>query len=241
VQKLLSSCAALPTRIPAAKRLPQARADDPQAALSLAVMRLRALPAWGVDSDIEQLCRQAPPFGIADAPDRIHSALWSVPEERNASMALRNNTSPGSAARACVQLGQVIHRVTGRPRRTAFSTCAVVGSSGGLKGSRQGELIDAHDAVVRFNTAPTGGQYAADVGNRTSLWVASHVPWRSQLRTRVGLASEEEAALYCFNPWLGTCFNEALSGRARDARGRPSTPLLVSPLVTSAMMAIQVC
>ena len=42
-----------------------------------------------------------------------------------------------------------------------------------LAGSGQGGLIDAHDAVYRFNSAPVGGPYEADVGNRTSVWVAS--------------------------------------------------------------------
>ena len=34
-------------------------------------------------------------------------------------------------------------------------TCAVVGNSYQMLGSNLGELIDAHDVVIRFNTAPT--------------------------------------------------------------------------------------
>uniref|UniRef100_A0A061SNF8 beta-galactoside alpha-(2,6)-sialyltransferase n=1 Tax=Tetraselmis sp. GSL018 TaxID=582737 RepID=A0A061SNF8_9CHLO len=51
-----------------------------------------------------------------------------------------------------------------------FSTCAVVGSSSSLKGSRQGPEIDAHSAVIRFNEAPTKS-FQADVGSRTTLRV----------------------------------------------------------------------
>ncbi|XP_078479092.1 CMP-N-acetylneuraminate-beta-galactosamide-alpha-2,3-sialyltransferase 1-like [Lampetra planeri] len=46
-------------------------------------------------------------------------------------------------------------------------TCAVVGNSGGLRGSRYGRLIDAHDAVMRMNLGPTEG-YEEDVGTKTT-------------------------------------------------------------------------
>ncbi|XP_054620659.1 CMP-N-acetylneuraminate-beta-galactosamide-alpha-2,3-sialyltransferase 1-like [Dunckerocampus dactyliophorus] len=46
-------------------------------------------------------------------------------------------------------------------------TCAVVGNSVNLKGSRYGHLIDAHDVVLRMNYAPTKG-YEEDVGTKTS-------------------------------------------------------------------------
>lgn len=47
-------------------------------------------------------------------------------------------------------------------------SCAVVGSSGSLRGSMQGKTIDAHDIVIRFNYAPTTG-YEEDVGMRTDF------------------------------------------------------------------------
>ena len=239
IAELLALMSVAAARVPAAKRLPQVHADDPQAALSLAVMRLRALPAWSADADVGRMCLQGPPFGIADAPERIHGALWSA-EGANATLRGRNMSAAAGASENCANLARTLQRVTGRPRRSTFSTCAVVGSSGGLRGSQQGMEIDEHEAVFRFNTAPTGGRYAADVGNRTSLWVASHIPWRAQLKARVGAMGEEEAALYCFNHWLGKCFSDAVGGTMRDARGRPTMPLLMSPLLTGAMMAIQV-
>eukprot|EP00191_Tetraselmis_sp_GSL018_P009108 CAMPEP_0177615582 /NCGR_PEP_ID=MMETSP0419_2-20121207/23543_1 /TAXON_ID=582737 /ORGANISM="Tetraselmis sp., Strain GSL018" /LENGTH=507 /DNA_ID=CAMNT_0019113271 /DNA_START=428 /DNA_END=1951 /DNA_ORIENTATION=- len=54
------------------------------------------------------------------------------------------------------------------PDLADFSTCAIVGSSGTLKGSRLGGEIDNHTAVIRFNDAPTSG-YEADVGSKTTL------------------------------------------------------------------------
>ncbi|KAG7487394.1 hypothetical protein MATL_G00022950 [Megalops atlanticus] len=49
-----------------------------------------------------------------------------------------------------------------------LKTCAVVMSSGALRNSYLGVEIDAHDAVLRFNAAPTKG-YSFDVGTKTTL------------------------------------------------------------------------
>ncbi|KAK1803703.1 hypothetical protein P4O66_021110 [Electrophorus voltai] len=52
-------------------------------------------------------------------------------------------------------------------------TCAVVSSSGHMRGSGCGSKIDAHECVIRMNAAPTQG-FEADVGNRTSVRMVSH-------------------------------------------------------------------
>ncbi|KAI1899875.1 hypothetical protein AGOR_G00066270 [Albula goreensis] len=50
----------------------------------------------------------------------------------------------------------------------SFRTCAVVTSAGAILNSSLGKEIDSHEAVLRFNAAPTGG-YENDVGNRTTI------------------------------------------------------------------------
>jgi hypothetical protein len=54
--------------------------------------------------------------------------------------------------------------------------CAVVGASRNLLGSRYGELIDAHDVIVRVNRAPTE-RFQTDVGEDTT----HHVMWPREL------------------------------------------------------------
>ncbi|XP_023648312.1 beta-galactoside alpha-2,6-sialyltransferase 2 isoform X1 [Paramormyrops kingsleyae] len=53
-----------------------------------------------------------------------------------------------------------------------FRTCAVVTSAGAILNSALGDEIDSHDAVLRFNAAPTDG-YEDDVGNKTSIRIVN--------------------------------------------------------------------
>ncbi|XP_076042704.1 beta-galactoside-a-2,6-sialyltransferase isoform X2 [Oratosquilla oratoria] len=54
----------------------------------------------------------------------------------------------------------------------SFNTCAVVSSAASLRGSKLGSFIDSHDAVMRFNHAPTR-DFEKDVGKRTTLRIVN--------------------------------------------------------------------
>lgn len=54
-----------------------------------------------------------------------------------------------------------------RPLPTRCRSCAVVGNSGNLRQSGNGNLIDSHNSVIRMNKAVTRG-FEKDVGNRTT-------------------------------------------------------------------------
>jgi len=82
-----------------------------------------------------------------------------------------------------------------------WGSCAVVGSSARILGSAQGATIDAADAVVRVNEAPTG-RWAEDVGNRTTLRVIGTQPL-----PRRPPADGSALVVACpGTPWMGQCW-----------------------------------
>jgi len=227
-------------------RLVMPRAGAPQISLTDRLQQLRTTPPFLADEVAEALCAHRPPFGLKDSVGRI-SGILSLRGNRSHNNAVRKDNQ--SATSLCLDLAWRLRKATlGQavlPYRW-FGSCAVVGSSGGLLHSRQGKLIDAHDSVFRFNSAPVDA-YSADVGARSQLWVASHFPWRMKMRElrsdRKLVASSSPTAmnssatsgvvsLYCFNSWLGSCHADALIGE----RGYT---LLINPVLVRRVTELQ--
>ncbi|XP_006869888.1 PREDICTED: beta-galactoside alpha-2,6-sialyltransferase 1, partial [Chrysochloris asiatica] len=55
-----------------------------------------------------------------------------------------------------------------RTKAGPWGRCAVVSSAGSLKSSQLGREIDDHDAILRFNAAPTAN-FQQDVGTKTTI------------------------------------------------------------------------
>jgi hypothetical protein len=97
------------------------------------------------------------------------------------------------------------------PLACHYSTCAVVGSSGSLRGAEFGAGIDAHAAVFRINAAPTRGHERA-VGACTTLRV--HNSEKPFMLASLGVP--ELNLVICHMGWIGSCQHQAYSGRYPD-------------------------
>jgi len=64
---------------------------------------------------------------------------------------------------------EMLGMVPEEPPELKFRTCALIGSSGVLTGSKMGRAIDGHDAVLRLNQAPATEDFAEDVGSRVDF------------------------------------------------------------------------
>jgi hypothetical protein len=168
---------------------------------------LISTPLLFAEESVTNLCTSPPPYGLLGA-DGNHS--------------LEHCISRAAVLRATAIRGLAPNAVP-HPR----GRCAVVGNGGGLHGEGHGHEIDAHDYVLRFNAAPSGGAWSEDVGHRSSLRILSS--WVAQMRvwhpndTR---ATGDQLLLYCLANWVGKCMRRGID--APEA-GQPRK-ILINPV-----------
>jgi hypothetical protein len=80
--------------------------------------------------------------------------------------------------------------LTSAMARQRFSSCAVVGSSPELLMYKDGQEIDAHEAVFRANLATIGG-FEAHAGSRTTVRVINPVESVKKARAKGGADRDE--------------------------------------------------
>eukprot|EP00192_Tetraselmis_astigmatica_P009749 CAMPEP_0117658316 /NCGR_PEP_ID=MMETSP0804-20121206/5800_1 /TAXON_ID=1074897 /ORGANISM="Tetraselmis astigmatica, Strain CCMP880" /LENGTH=887 /DNA_ID=CAMNT_0005464831 /DNA_START=202 /DNA_END=2862 /DNA_ORIENTATION=- len=123
--------------------------------------------------------------------------------------------------------------------RYRFNTCAVVGNSGILRGSRLGPAIDAHQAVIRTNQAPTIG-HERDVGaNATlrvlnSVWATSYISHPQAPKLLSSL--EDGVSLVATRVSPGNFVR--LSHKLSDIRSDVKTLLMANTVMADARMAL---
>uniref|UniRef100_A0A3B4TG43 Beta-galactoside alpha-2,6-sialyltransferase 1 n=1 Tax=Seriola dumerili TaxID=41447 RepID=A0A3B4TG43_SERDU len=104
-------------------------------------------------------------------------------------------------------------------RRSQYQSCAVVTSAGALLNSSLGVEIDSHDAVLRFNAAPTKG-FERDVGNKTTIRIIN-----SQVEAPSSLY--QDMTLVVWDPWFQKPDFDLFSAYVERRRVRPEQPFYI--------------
>ena len=148
--------------------------------------------------------------GHADAIPELSAPLFMASErpaelaERKAPYGLQMG---GKSRQEMLRSIRRYQRNTSLPARCRYESCAVVGSSGNLRRAGLGARIDAHDAVIRINAAPTSG-HERDVGARTTLRV--HNSEKPFFLASLGVP--ELQLVICHMGWIGSCQHQAFDG-----------------------------
>uniref|UniRef100_A0A3Q3APR3 Beta-galactoside alpha-2,6-sialyltransferase 1 n=1 Tax=Kryptolebias marmoratus TaxID=37003 RepID=A0A3Q3APR3_KRYMA len=124
--------------------------------LSLACSFCQGLNQYGI--------KLSSPGGVSGRPKLTGSELLCQLKEKVEVTTLTSDLEPFSELPWASQLPvkQLISDVG------PYKTCAVVSSAGALLDSGLGKEMDSHDAVIRFNGAPTSG-FEKDVGSKTTI------------------------------------------------------------------------
>ena len=108
-----------------------------------------------------------------------------------------DSDAPSSTYAVLPEMSRVLPEDDWRIRHT---TCAVVGKSGSLFGSKLGSTIDRHSGVFRIDNAPSGSKFLADVGKKVTYQVL-HASWAEVL---LGSANSQANTPHVARWWLDT-------------------------------------
>ena len=161
------------------------------------------------DETVSSLLSAPPPFGFEDNCTTI------AKDRKCYSQVLCHN---GFVDR--VRLATFLRTAKGPVERT-FNSCAVVGNSGTLQQHAHGTEIDAHDAVIRVQTAPVGGMHAAYAGRRTTLWVRS-----ASLHAHPS-DDGKPVVVVCNQPRVDACHDRLWAHRSARSRVHALSPLFL--------------
>ncbi|XP_070538922.1 beta-galactoside alpha-2,6-sialyltransferase 1-like [Ptychodera flava] len=95
-----------------------------------------------------------------------------------------------------------------------FSRCAVVGSSFHLNQSGLGDAIDNHDAVLRFNDAPTVG-FEKDVGTKTTFRVMNSRVFEKVCTKELPSCPNATLLIWKTGPYNGNLYKWYIQAKSR--------------------------
>ena len=143
-----------------------------------------------------------------------------------------------------VPVEEVLTRLSGRPFDESLGSCALVGGSSILEGSRQGPRIEAQDTVIRVNRLPHPRHFG-DVGKRTDIYFVNLLSKFRPLATRLEWETgSEPSAQWCAHAADCTNFTSGpksiiFEGAPFDTFWKigdeaPAGPALTAPPLTTA-------
>ncbi|QDZ25536.1 sialyltransferase [Chloropicon primus] len=115
--------------------------------------------AYGIQMHTGQLI---PPFNLEVTMGAARRAAGDGDEDSG------NEAGPDISLSSHAILPELARVLPQEDWQTRHATCAVVGKSGSLLGSKLGSTIDKHSAVFRIDNAPSGSKYSADVGKKVT-------------------------------------------------------------------------